>query len=475
MTVEINVATPCLEYKAMETRWELPETLLGGTPAMQEAGEKYLPKEPKESDKAYEIRLRRTKLYNVYKRAIQSQCGQALTKPVTVMNVPEELSYLEYDMDGTGRSITDITYDLFFDALVYGKCHGVADFPAVDTEGMTYREFVSTYKPYFTHVTPRHLIGWETDPSFTYPVLDNIRILEQTIEPSFTDRWGQKVVRRVRVVYRNRVEVWRLDPELDKEYTLESESENTLGFVPLVTAYVSKTGFLQAEPPMEDLAYLNLSHWQDSSDYKNILHIAQVPFLFANGFEEGELENVEIGVNRMIVSTSSESNIKFVEHTGTAIAAGRQNLLDLKEEMGTVGADLVMRKSVDRQTATARKIDQSESLSILQITLRNIETMLENFYLIAGKYIGVDASAVSVSIGADLNTPDEPNPTMALLQLQDLGYNQNEIVEIGKTRSILPVHINPSDPIKPREENTVPVVEQPVEEQAEDDEDTNGE
>jgi hypothetical protein len=40
-----------------------------------------------------------------------------------------------------------------------------------------------------------------------------------------------------------------------------------------------RCAFGDGEPPLLDLAYLNVKHWQSQSDQDNILHIARVPIL----------------------------------------------------------------------------------------------------------------------------------------------------------------------------------------------------
>src|SRR5690554_1483231 len=110
-----GVATRSFAQDRMLKDWHLVETLWGGTEKMREAGKVYLPQEPKESDKAYEVRLQRTFLLNLYKRTITTVAGLAFLKPVVVSGVPKELEYLEFNIDGTGRSLTELAYDLTVD------------------------------------------------------------------------------------------------------------------------------------------------------------------------------------------------------------------------------------------------------------------------------------------------------------------------------------------------------------------------
>ena len=462
LTGAATVATPSSSYNRMSKKWKLIEALRGGTEVMRNMGTDYLPQEPKESDDAYAVRLRRTFLFNLYWRTITVIAGMAFVKPVVVSNVPSELEYLEYNFDGTGRSITEVAYDMAVDSIHYGKAHLMCDFPVVDTDNTTLKDFKDmNYRPYMNHINPTRLISWATDGTAGGNNLTSIRIVEERVVQSDLNQWADKVVSYVRVIYPDYTDSYVYDPEIGiNEYTLEKTTTNSLGYIPITTVYSDKTGFMEAEPALYDLAQLNLRHWQSSSDQNNILHIARVPFLLATGFDEGELTNTEIGMNRMIVSSSTDANIKHVEHSGQAIGAGRNDLKDLEQQMAALGADQLLSKGVSRMTATARKVDQVESMSILQMTLRGIEQAIEQCYITAGAFLGVDATGVSVTIGDDLSIANEPNPTAALILLKQSGLlTEEQLVEEAKRQGILSSYFK-LDPTRPSQ--TISVEESPV-------------
>lgn len=72
---EAAVDTPSGAYLAMQNNLMLVNTLIAGTDAMREAGELYLPREPKESKEAYDNRLSRSVLHNAFADAIQKLVG----------------------------------------------------------------------------------------------------------------------------------------------------------------------------------------------------------------------------------------------------------------------------------------------------------------------------------------------------------------------------------------------------------------
>ena len=438
-TTEFSVSTPSLPYREMEEDWELPDALWGGTRKMREEGQKYLPKEPKESETAYQNRLKRTFLLNLYKRTIVTISGLPFIKPVTITNAPKELEYLEFNADGAGRSITEVAYDMVVNSLHLGKSHALVDFPIIDTEGMSLGQFrEENPRPYISIVDPKELIGWRTDDAAKYPTLKQVRFTAESIVPSDLNEWADKEVHYVYVMHRDRTDIYRYDTEFSEDYGFYDSFTNTLGKIPLVTSYGNKTGFMKSYPPLMDLAYKNLEHYQSASDQRHILHVARVPFMLATGFPEDELENAEIGPNRIISASDPDADIKHVEHTGQAIGAGAKDIDKLEEQMGMLGADLLTAKGADRQTATARKIDQSESLSTLQLTLRSVERAIEVAYQMAGEWIGVDAEDVQVSIGDDLSIANEPNPTNALVTLLDSGLiTDQQAADEAKRQGIL--------------------------------------
>ena len=431
-----GVEIPSDQYLYMAAQWALPLTLLGGVSKMKGAGEGYLPKEPRETKEAYKVRLARTSLFNVYKKTVQSAAGQALSEPLIISNVPKELEFLQNNATGDGRSMTEIADDLVQEHLIFGKSHIIVDFPTSASAEMNYSEFKQAgFRPYLNIVSSVSLIGWEYNLDMGYPRLDLVRLSETEIERSTENPWLTQNKKQVRVWHNDFVEVYKYNDGVDQYIPEDNVYRNSLGFIPLITGYAAKKGFMLAEPPLEDLAQINLTHWQSSSDQRNILHIARVPFILASGFGSDELQGMEIGSNRVVNSTNAEADMKYIEHTGKAIEAGSKDLASLEEQMRVLGAEIFMGQSKDRQTATARQLDSIEAMSLMQLTTRSVLRMIKDAYVIAGMWLGVDASDVTVQLGQ--TAPSEPNPTAAIVSMKDLPLTNTQLFEEAKRRGII--------------------------------------
>ncbi|MGR5448171.1 DUF4055 domain-containing protein, partial [Vibrio jasicida] len=81
-------------------------------------------------------------------------------------------------------------------------------------------------------------------------------------------------------------------------------------------------------PPLAELAYMNVEHWQSKSDQQTILHVARVPILFAKMLGDNK---ITVGGAAVVKCEDENGDLKYVEHGGAAIEAGRLSLLDLED------------------------------------------------------------------------------------------------------------------------------------------------
>lgn len=443
------INTPLQSYNKMASKWKLPLDLWGGTPSMRENCKDWLPQQPNEDDESYETRVMRSFLFNVYKRTILSMVGNAFTNNIAVSGIPDELKYIETNANGQGQSLTEHAAELFEDILIFGKCHDYVDFPS-DTIGsvsnIEYKKLGLT--PYFARISPVNLIGWELQYNNGFEDIAHVRITDH--DSYVDDDWCEQHRELVRVVYQDTIELWGrpysgISLTGDGEFELLDVSENDLGYVPLQSAYANKSGAFIADPTLEDLAWLNLQHFQSSSDQHNILHIARVPFLLAVGFEEKD--DMTIAANNMIVTANEDGKITYVEHQGKAIDAGRTHGKDIEEQMGKIGAEILYNKTVSRQTTSNRNTDKAEALSIAQRSLRSIEQMLEQNYLVAADWLDLDEEFEPVvNIGADLDLANDPNPVQGFIELsQYFGLEPEKALEEAKRRGLIAKHLTIED------------------------------
>ncbi len=432
------IDTPVIDYLRMADRWDLLHDLLGGTFTMRAAAEKWLPKEEEESTKGYEVRRERSFLFNAYKNSIRRVVSKPFAKPVVVTGkLSERLAMIEKDVDRLGTDLTQLSRNMFEAGITYGLTHVLVDFSRMAPGATLADEQESEARPTFVHVKPPDLIGWRSEIDFVKGgrKLTQIRILEHSVEPEgmFID----KEVTRIRVFSEVDWQLWRsivLDTG-KKIFMLEDGGPHSFGAVPLATFYVERTGLLTADPPLEDLAEMNLMHWQSSSDQRNYLRFIRMGLLLATGFDKKEIDKgITIGVNRMLSSGNPDADLKYVEHEGKASEAGRTDLQDTEEQMEVLGAQPLIQRSV--RTATQRMIDESRVDTDAQAWVGGLENTLVEMYRMAGRWIGEELpNDFKTDVNNDFGISQKKiEDTKNLIEMRKLGEISREtfLTEIRK-------------------------------------------
>ena len=402
MSKKNPVAEPSKQWTYQQGTWQLVDTLWGGTPSMRDAATVYLPQEPAEPESAYQNRLARSVLTPIYPDTIKKLMGKILKQPV-VLEDDAPASVVRYmdDIDAAGTDINEWTKQIGFAALNHGVTFILVDSPNVQMMENEREEPVSradalagTMRPYAVHVKSEQIIGWKTRVHNGQVILTQLRILMSTEEDSAEDEFTQVFVDRIHVWEIGRRRIYRKVVTDDgEEWILEEDGVVDLDIIPLVAVYANRKGFMIGEPPLLDVAHLNIAHWQSDSDQRHILHVARVPLLFGSGLGEDEDSDfqIQVGPNTMTRGPQG-SDMKYVEHSGAGIEAGAKDLAVLEERMAKLGLNMVTRQRPGSETATARVLDQSETDSPLGMFARSLESALEQM---------LDLFAVILDVGED--------------------------------------------------------------------------
>ena len=467
------VAQPSQEYLAMSPFWTLTAHLRAGTQAMRDAGKEYLPQESDEAPAAYEARLRRSVLTNMYKKTADKLIGKPLKKPIIVNeDVPTEIRPWLEDIDSLGTRLDVFAKDILQQAVDDGLTHILVEFPNSDAIAQEQGEFINNdgtralslrqaeelnIRPYARHVKASDLIGWKWEILDGRKTLTQIRIAEVGRVPG-DNEFEDDVRERVRVIERDN---WRLFEKQERQdvgqggerqdWVLIESGANTLGEIPLVTLYADQTGFMMGRPWLEDIAWLNVAHWQSDSDQRNLLHIARVPILFAKGFGDDDTQfEISIGSNSFVRAPSS-ADLKYVEHSGKGITAGRDDLKDIEERIQLLGLEAMMKRpsGAQDQTATQSAIDSSEANSALGMLSQELENTLEEMLTWFARWmeLGDDGGSLTVFKDFGIEFADVKDVEILLKAKQAGEISQMTFLKELKRRNLLADDFNPQTEI----------------------------
>lgn len=448
MTTEKTVATPSnLSMQGSATLNKIRD-LRAGVERMRVRGTAYLPREERETEPAYLNRLSRSWLFPALDETVKSVANKVFARPVTLGDdVPPELEALEDNITNEGRNLNTFARSVFEDGVEAGVAFILVDGPKRGEEVVTAAEEKAVnFRPYLTHVKAEDVLGWKTTTILNETVLTQIRISEIVSEDDPEDEFGQLPVNQVRVLTVEEtgfvgVRVYRQDDK--QKWQIFDAFSTELREITIVPFYTNRTGFLQAEPVFEELADLNIAHWQSASDQRSILHKARVPILMITGMS---VKEVTSSPNEAIVTANKDAKAGWVEHTGKAIEAGRDDLKDLEQRMQALGLVLVTPKP-GTPTATGEALDAAKANTPLATMAQGLGDALSTAFGFMALYMGRTVEdGGTVNVNDDFEVMFGEQDSTFLLNARNTGQISHEtFVAECKRRGILMESVDAAD------------------------------
>ena len=417
-------ATTSFAWDKMISKWDMIETLLSGTEAMRDAGQGFLPIHEAESRNNYLERLGKCTLLNMLEITLDSLVGRPFSDPIELnSDMPENVVDLMEDVDLQGNDLTVFSREWFRQGLAKGFCHVMIDFPRIPDEDFGSRTLADDAaegrRPYFVLIRPENVIFATSDfvqgqDGVMRETLTHVRIREFA-----TQRVGfaEVIKERIRVLEPGLFFLFELEEKKRRnqkdKWKLIDAGETGLSIIPLVTFYADRDELMTAKPPLEDLAHLNVRHWQSTSDQISVLTVARFPMLAVAGAVEQPGSEMAIGPKQLLGTKDPNGKFYYVEHTGKSIGAGRQDLMDLEDEMAHYGAQFLKRKT-GNETATARALDSAEATSPLQDYTVRFMDAVSNALNIMAMWMG-EKEGGSISIATDFGPEIAENADMEAL------------------------------------------------------------
>ena len=424
-----------LDVIAMMPDWSIMAAVTRGTNYIRDLSETYLPQEPREDDDAYTTRVDRSVLSPYTNRLIETAAGAILRKPIHVEGDPYWLE-LAQNIDGLGSNINEYARRALVSSLTYGHSAILIDYPAEAGARNLAEERALGRRPYFVHIDAPQIWGWRKE-SGTNRLLQ-VRIHDYDVRP--LNEFGEEQIEQMRVIYPGRYDLYTLGQEV-VEFT--ETGGYSLSEIPLVPIYSNRRGLLISQPPLLDIANLNITHYQRQADLIHALHIAAMPTLVLEGWDD-TTGSATMGVNYAIAMQPG-NKAYYVQADATSFDAQMAELESLASQMSTLGVTKLFGQKFVAESAEAKRIDQAQSNSVLSIISQELESALNQAFAFAAQYVGMEPPEITIDrdfdyyrlIGQDVSV---------LAQLNQMGkISDAMLLEILRRGEVLPDNINIED------------------------------
>lgn len=390
------------DYAAMLPVWQTCRDVAGGQRQVHKAAEKYLPRLKGESNEDYEARKARALFFNATWRTIAGLVGLLFRKdPTYKVSTPAE-PMLE-DVTQTGIGLVGLARKISEDCLKVGRVGLLVDYPKNDTEGLTVADVEAlNMRPKMATYAAETIINWSTAWIANKCVLSRVVLTESATLPG-ADEFTSKSETRYRVLdlaempvaadgtgggYAYRVRVFRKGKN-NKDELVEGPFFPKMGgkvmsFIPFVFIGVDNTTPAIEEPPLVDLVYANISHYQSTADVEHGAHKTALPQPYATGLEAGGDPDKPgakpafyMGGGELWMHPLAEGTFGMLEYQGKGLDAIEKRLERKEKHMAVLGARMLEEQKRQVETAEAAGIHRSGEQATLATQGKTVGEGLE--------------------------------------------------------------------------------------------------
>lgn len=421
----MSVKNPHPAYDKYAPLWKLMRDVCAGQSAVHAAGSAYLPRLSEQSDGEYAAYKGRTLFYNATWRTVAGMIGMMFRKPPQRQAPAGLTAYLD-DIDRCGSDIDTFAKAVDYEVMTTGRVGLMVDYPQPpDGEMPLTRARVEALglRPSIQLYTAESLINWR------YTRIDNAMRLAMVVMKErtaiVTSEFDESYEDRYRVldidgdgVYR--VRIFRIGRD-GKDEVLEAfrpvMDGMPLDFIPFFIVTPDGCDGEVSEPPLIDLAHVNLSHYRSVADYEHGCHFTGLPTAWIAGYmpqNPDKPDRFGIGSTAAWTFSHPDTKVGYLEFTGQGLNALRDNIAGKERQMVVLGARMLAEDKAGAEafrTLALRNAGETATLSAIAVS---VSSGLTRALVTLARWAGV-AGDVRYEINRDFAPVLMDAPTLTAL------------------------------------------------------------
>ncbi|NLA68309.1 MAG: DUF4055 domain-containing protein [Gammaproteobacteria bacterium] len=368
------------EVRAKQAAWKLVRDAVAGSEAVK-GGDYIIPVNPHdESDEnrlRNEQRVKRAYYFNATGRTLPTMVGIAFGKWPEV-KLPG-LDYLLRDADGSGVGLVNQAQAVVSDVLQTGRAGLLVDYPS-GGRGLTVAQAeMAGFRPTVQLYPAEQIINWRSEKVGARNVLTLVVLregYEDWGEFTLETRTQYRVLRLIRGRYVQ--QVYRENPttgtwEPYQTFAPTDGRSQPFREIPFTFVGATNNDASPDQPPLYDLADLNIAHLRNSADHEESLFFAGQAQVWLTGEHINEEQIALMQKEGMYVGSRSigiaPGGVTMLQ--AQPVSALSEEMKHKVELMAQLGARLIAPGQATR-TATEAASDDKTSNSVLSIVCDNV-------------------------------------------------------------------------------------------------------
>ncbi|WP_272575489.1 DUF4055 domain-containing protein [Providencia sp. PROV273] len=272
-------------YSEFLPEWDMIGDCVDGERVVKSKKEKYLPhpadkKDADDKDNSrYKSYLARASFLNATGRTLSGLLGIAFGKPVKI-SVSGGVEYLETDIDGQGQPLTQMIRDALSQNLQRGRAGLLSDFSG---SGVQFE--ANKGRPYIRLFTAKEIINWRVTNGKTSLVVLQYQepVDTEDFELKMQKNWIE--LRLIDDVAHSRRWYEDGDIKVTDWIVLSDATGKPLSELPWSWIGSMNNDHTPDAPPLADIAYLNIKHYQAEADIAESAHTVGQPMIALTGLD----------------------------------------------------------------------------------------------------------------------------------------------------------------------------------------------
>lgn len=456
----MSVETKHKNFNLFYSKWSQMRNVFDGNEAMKANAKRYIPPLEGQTDTQYKDVINRESFENYTLATAKGMSGLIFAKAPQI-EISPTLETLSENIDLAGSNLTDLAQYVVNEVSSVGRVGLLVDMmtPSIEITSRLQEQQLNL-RPYIKTYTTENIINWDTQ------IINNRAKLSFLVlcEP-YMVRTGFEFEDKVRYRVYELIEgicVVRVFEENNKAFSMVSEivvkmNGQTIDFIPFVSITSEKLTIEPTNPPLLDLADINISHWYLNVERRNALHFVGFPSIYGTGIQQRQGEDVKLGAGTINLFPSPDAKLDFLQLSAEGLGSVEKALEEKKNAMLALGAKILAPESASQISENTMQMKTAGQRAIIIQIADTVSRGIEKALSFMSDWIN-DNADVKFQLNTDYNL-SEMNPQMlaqiyagkqlGILRDEDVYYNliTGEIIDSTVTKEEYLAGIESQNPL----------------------------
>lgn len=391
-------------YTAYQDKWVKCRDVFAGDEQLKKNSKRYIPMLEGQTDEQYKEVINRESFENYAKKTAQGITGLIFAKNPQI-EIGSKIQLIQDNIDLEKSSIIDLAQKTVNEVVEVGRAGLLVDMQVSGFANNKLEFEKMNLRPYIHLYLSENIINWRYETVNNESVLTLLVLQEQYVK-NYINEFTPEYDYRYRVyTLENGIVKVRLMKE-DGTY-LEDEifpmmNGSNLDFIPFIPINAQDVSIEPVNPPLLDIANINLSHWYLSVERRNALHYVGYPVTIATGIDLRHGETLTLGSGTINVFSKPDADIRFVHLNPEGLASVEKALEEKKQAMLALGARLLAPESASQISENTMQMKTAGSRAVIIQLADTISRGIEKALTIMAMWLN-DSGNIVFKLNTDYN------------------------------------------------------------------------